>query len=82
MRKLFDKVTVLYEGRQIFFGQTSEARTYFEELGFECKIPQIHVLVFCLLVPNVNISRPRATDNAGLSHLNDQPKGTSRAARL
>ncbi|KAJ6100307.1 CDR ABC transporter [Penicillium canescens] len=32
----FDKVTVLYEGRQIFFGQTSEARTYFEELGFEC----------------------------------------------
>ncbi|KAJ6011707.1 hypothetical protein N7522_002062 [Penicillium canescens] len=33
---LFDKVTVLYEGRQIFFGQTSEARTYFEELGFEC----------------------------------------------
>ncbi|KAJ5543796.1 CDR ABC transporter [Penicillium frequentans] len=34
--ELFDQVTVLYEGRQIFFGQTSEARTYFEELGFEC----------------------------------------------
>ncbi|OQD89391.1 hypothetical protein PENANT_c002G07605 [Penicillium antarcticum] len=33
---LFDKVTVLYEGRQIFFGQASEARAYFEDLGFEC----------------------------------------------
>lgn len=42
MRKLFDKVTVLYEGRQIFFGQISEAHAYFEELGFECNIPQSH----------------------------------------
>src|SRR3954469_10892743 len=58
MRKLFDKVTVLYEGRQIFFGQTSEARTYFEELGFECKIPQNHDPVFCLPVSNMNISGP------------------------
>ncbi|CAI7589433.1 hypothetical protein PCG10_001645 [Penicillium crustosum] len=33
---LFDKVTVLYEGRQVFFGNTSEGRAYFEELGFEC----------------------------------------------
>jgi len=32
----FDKVTVLYEGRQIYFGPTTEARTYFENLGFEC----------------------------------------------
>ncbi|KAK4865296.1 hypothetical protein LT330_009407 [Penicillium expansum] len=33
---LFDKVTVLYEGRQVFFGNTFEGRAYFEELGFEC----------------------------------------------
>ncbi|CAI7643179.1 unnamed protein product [Penicillium discolor] len=33
---LFDKVTVLYEGRQVFFGSTAEGRAYFEELGFEC----------------------------------------------
>ncbi|KAI5455973.1 ABC-2 type transporter-domain-containing protein [Mariannaea sp. PMI_226] len=33
---LFDRVTVLYEGRQIFFGKTNEAKEYFEELGFEC----------------------------------------------
>lgn len=33
---LFDKATVLYEGRQIFFGPASEARQYFINLGFEC----------------------------------------------
>ncbi|KAK7421173.1 Multidrug resistance protein [Neonectria punicea] len=31
-----DKVIVLYEGRQIFFGKTSEAKSYFENLGFIC----------------------------------------------
>ncbi|KAF5552562.1 ATPase [Fusarium phyllophilum] len=33
---LFDKVVVLYEGRQIFFGKTDEAQAYFENLGFIC----------------------------------------------
>ncbi|KAI6259789.1 hypothetical protein MCOR27_000739 [Pyricularia oryzae] len=33
---LFHKVIVLYEGRQIYFGPTGEARAYFEELGFVC----------------------------------------------
>ncbi|KAF5020913.1 hypothetical protein F66182_7065 [Fusarium sp. NRRL 66182] len=33
---VFDKVLVLYQGRQIFFGQTSEAKAYFEGLGFVC----------------------------------------------
>ena len=33
---VFDKVIVLYEGRQIFFGLTTEARGYFERLGFHC----------------------------------------------
>ncbi|TID15216.1 putative multidrug resistance ABC transporter [Venturia nashicola] len=33
---IFDKVAVLYEGRQIFFGRCDEAQTYFEELGFDC----------------------------------------------
>ena len=33
---IFDRVTVIYEGRQIFFGRATEARAYFEELGFEC----------------------------------------------
>ena len=34
--EVFDKVIVLYEGRQIFFGKTTEARAYFEDLGFIC----------------------------------------------
>ncbi|KAK2040972.1 ABC-2 type transporter [Colletotrichum somersetense] len=31
---IFDKVLVLYKGRQIFFGKTGEAKAYFEGLGF------------------------------------------------
>jgi ABC-type multidrug transport system ATPase subunit/ABC-type multidrug transport system permease subunit len=34
--QVFDKVVLLYEGRQIFFGKTSEAKAYFENLGFVC----------------------------------------------
>ncbi|KAE8152303.1 ABC-2 type transporter-domain-containing protein [Aspergillus avenaceus] len=33
---VFDKVTVLYEGRQIYFGRTSDARQFFVDMGFEC----------------------------------------------
>ncbi|KAF1949243.1 multidrug resistance protein CDR1 [Byssothecium circinans] len=33
---LFDKVTVIYKGRQIFFGRCSEAKAYFQGLGFYC----------------------------------------------
>ncbi|KAI1422119.1 putative ABC multidrug transporter [Xylaria sp. FL1777] len=32
----FDKVLVLAEGRQIYYGPTSEAKAYFENLGFRC----------------------------------------------
>ncbi|KXJ86959.1 ABC-2 type transporter-domain-containing protein [Microdochium bolleyi] len=32
---MFDRVTLLYKGRQIFFGKISEAASYFENLGFE-----------------------------------------------
>ncbi|RDW90012.1 pleiotropic drug resistance family ABC transporter [Aspergillus mulundensis] len=33
---VFDKVTVLYEGRQIYFGRTDEAKQFFVDMGFEC----------------------------------------------
>jgi ATP-binding cassette subfamily G (WHITE) protein 2 (PDR) len=33
-------VTVLYEGRQIFFGPAKHARNYFERIGFECPATQ------------------------------------------
>ncbi|KAI9152190.1 ABC multidrug transporter A-1 [Paramyrothecium foliicola] len=32
----FDKVCVLYEGRQIYFGPARRAKSYFERLGFVC----------------------------------------------
>jgi hypothetical protein len=32
----FDKVIVLYEGRQIYFGNIHAAKTYFEDMGFQC----------------------------------------------
>lgn len=34
---MFDKVAVLYEGRQIYFGDIHSAKTYFLNLGFECR---------------------------------------------
>lgn len=33
---VFDKVTVLYEGEQIFFGRIGEAKQYFLDMGFDC----------------------------------------------
>ncbi|KAK4494347.1 hypothetical protein PRZ48_014645 [Zasmidium cellare] len=33
---VFDKVTVLYEGRQIYFGPAQEAQAFFERMGFTC----------------------------------------------
>ncbi|PGH21529.1 hypothetical protein AJ80_03197 [Polytolypa hystricis UAMH7299] len=32
----FDKVLVLYEGREIYFGRTSKAKQYFLDMGFVC----------------------------------------------
>ncbi|KAL4903558.1 hypothetical protein BDW74DRAFT_185970 [Aspergillus multicolor] len=33
---LFDKVAVLYEGRQIYFGPIDAAKQYFVDLGYQC----------------------------------------------
>ncbi|CAN6607203.1 protein Snq2p [Trichomonascus vanleenenianus] len=34
--KLYDKVTVVYSGKQIYFGPADEAKAFFEEMGYEC----------------------------------------------
>ncbi|BFZ62298.1 Multidrug resistance protein [Saitoella coloradoensis] len=34
--QVFDKVTILYDGRQIFFGPIEGAKEFFERMGFEC----------------------------------------------
>lgn len=33
---IFDKVILLYEGRQIYFGRTTDASKYFTDMGFVC----------------------------------------------
>jgi ABC-type multidrug transport system ATPase subunit len=40
LEQCFDKVTVIYEGRQIFFGKTTAAKQFFVDLGFECPARQ------------------------------------------
>ncbi|XAO22858.1 hypothetical protein I312_101633 [Cryptococcus bacillisporus CA1280] len=37
---LFDKVSVLYEGEQIFFGNCTEAKQFFIDMGFHCPSQQ------------------------------------------
>jgi len=37
---VFDKATVLYDGRQIYFGPARAAKQYFIDLGFECPARQ------------------------------------------
>ncbi|GMG00337.1 unnamed protein product [[Candida] boidinii] len=34
--ELFDNVTVLYSGRQIYFGPIDKAKQFFIDMGFEC----------------------------------------------
>ncbi|AET39067.1 uncharacterized protein Ecym_3604 [Eremothecium cymbalariae DBVPG len=34
--EVFDKVTVLYDGKQIYFGDVMSAREYFYEMGYMC----------------------------------------------
>ncbi|KAK9448253.1 ABC-2 type transporter-domain-containing protein [Limtongia smithiae] len=34
--KLFDKVTVIYSGRQVYFGPVDKGKEYFENMGYYC----------------------------------------------
>lgn len=56
---IFDKVIVLYEGYQIYFGKTTEARRYFERLGFRCPERQTDA-DFCtsMTSPQERVVRP------------------------
>ncbi|KAJ3538998.1 hypothetical protein NM208_g5663 [Fusarium decemcellulare] len=56
---LFDKVIVLYKGRQIFFGKTTRARQYFEELGFICPDQQTTAdFLTSMTSPHERVIRP------------------------
>ncbi|KAF5642396.1 ABC transporter CDR4 [Fusarium tjaetaba] len=57
--KEFDKVLLLYEGRQIFFGPTNEAAQYFTAMGFECPPRQTAAdFLTSLTNPDERIVRP------------------------
>ncbi|KAI8680381.1 ZEB2-regulated ABC transporter 1 [Fusarium keratoplasticum] len=65
---LFDKATVLYEGRQIYFGPASKAKEYFINLGFECPARQTTPDFLTSMtspterVPRAGCSPPRTPD--------------------
>lgn len=56
---LFDKVLVLYEGRQIYFGPVESARTYFERMGWSCP-PRQTTPDFLTSVTNPSERQPRS----------------------
>lgn len=56
---LFGKATVLYQGRQIYFGPASQAKAYFERLGFECPPRQTTPdFLTSMTFPAERVSRP------------------------
>ncbi|KAL2786566.1 ABC-2 type transporter-domain-containing protein [Aspergillus keveii] len=56
---VFDKVTVLYEGRQIYFGHTKEAKEFFVNMGFECPERQTTAdFLTSLTSPSERLVRP------------------------
>lgn len=63
MWQLFDRVAVLYEGRQIFFGKITEAKEYFESLGFECESFLQTPLLYPRLTRQVLIDKPLPTSS-------------------
>ncbi|KAJ5458361.1 CDR ABC transporter [Penicillium sp. IBT 31633x] len=56
---VFDKVTVLYEGRQIYFGRTTDAKEFFTTMGFDCPERQTTAdFLTSLTSPNERIVKP------------------------
>ncbi|KAJ5917297.1 ABC multidrug transporter C [Penicillium verhagenii] len=56
---VFDKVTVLYEGRQIYFGRTNEAKSFFVNMGYDCPERQTDAdFLTSLTSPHERVVRP------------------------
>jgi len=71
---LFDKVTVIAEGQIIYYGPRSEAKGYFEDMGFEC-YPGANVADFLTAVTATN--ERKIKDDAG--HVPTSPAEFARA---
>ncbi|KAL4924926.1 ABC-2 type transporter-domain-containing protein [Aspergillus undulatus] len=60
---VFNKVTVLYEGRQIYFGRTEDAKKFFVDMGFECPERQTTAdFLTSLTSPSERLIRPGFED--------------------
>ena len=57
---IYDKVLLLYDGRQIFFGEPNAAKAFFEEMGFVCHARQT-VAEFLVAVTDPTARRVRDT---------------------
>ncbi|KAI0970759.1 putative ABC multidrug transporter [Xylaria arbuscula] len=86
----FDKVLVLAEGRQIYFGPTSEAKAYFENLGFRCP-PSGNVADFLTsvtvpterdLFPGFETSAPKTAQEFEQAYRNSRAHSTAREAMV
>ena len=56
---VFDKVVVLYEGRQIYFGEKNAAKKYFIDMGFDCPTRQTTAdFLTSITSPVERIARP------------------------
>ncbi|PSR88503.1 ABC transporter [Coniella lustricola] len=62
---LFDKVTVLHHGRQIYFGPAADAKQYFTDLGFIVPTRSTTPEFLTSVTRPVSL-RPRMTDNAAV----------------
>lgn len=61
--ELFDKVTVLYLGRQIYFGPIEKAKDFFINMGFECPSRQTTPdFLTAITDPNGRTPRPGMED--------------------
>ncbi|OJJ00646.1 hypothetical protein ASPVEDRAFT_27360 [Aspergillus versicolor CBS 583.65] len=60
---VFNKVTVLYEGRQIYFGRAADAKKFFVDMGFECPERQTTAdFLTSLTSPSERLIRPGFED--------------------
>lgn len=56
---VFDKVAVLYDGRQIYFGEKTAAKRYFIDMGFDCPTRQTTAdFLTSITSPAERVTRP------------------------
>uniref|UniRef100_A0A060TA54 ARAD1D20724p n=1 Tax=Blastobotrys adeninivorans TaxID=409370 RepID=A0A060TA54_BLAAD len=56
--ELYDKVTVIYAGQQVYFGPADQAKAYFENMGWQCP-PRQTTAEFLTAVTDPNGRTPR-----------------------